>query len=135
MNKIISHASNKDHYKADACITWCFDNRFSSALEAFTRQRGYAQVDLIKVAGGAKGLADGGGDSLYLLDQIAKSIKLHHTPRVVVMAHSECGAYGGSVDPAFYECELKKAAGAVSALFPSIEVEAVFADFDGIKLV
>jgi carbonic anhydrase len=128
MQSIISHTSQKDHYKADACIAWCFDNRFSGALEAFTKHRGYGTVDLVKIAGGAKEID-------FVIDQVGKSIKLHHTPKVVLMVHNECGAYGGSADPAFYEGELKKAADRVRASFPSVEVEAIFADFDGLKSV
>ena len=135
MEHIVSHPSSKDHYVADACIAWCFDDRFSGALDTFAKHRGYHRIDLVKVAGGAKGLADGGTDGADTTDQIAKSIKLHHTPQVVVMAHSECGAYGGSADPAFYEAELKKAADMVRASFPQVEVEAIFADFDGLKLI
>jgi len=128
MDNILDLASDRAHYKADACIAWCFDDRFSGALEAFTKHRGYGTIDLVKIAGGAKEID-------FVIDQVGKSIKLHHTPKVVLMVHNECGAYGGSTDPAFYKGELEKAKEAVLASFPGVEVEAIFADFDGLKLV
>jgi carbonic anhydrase len=128
MQQILSHASTKDHYTADVCIVWCFDARFSSLYDAFIKERGYGQIDLVKIAGGAK-------ETDFIIDQIGKSIKLHHTPHVVLMVHNECGAYGGSTDPIFYEAELKKAADRVREAFPDITIEPVFADFDGLKLV
>ncbi|MSR76341.1 MAG: hypothetical protein EXS68_02010 [Candidatus Ryanbacteria bacterium] len=128
MQSILSFESSKDHYTADVCIVWCFDARFSHLLDTFIKDRNYTQIDLVKIAGGAKEID-------FVIDQIGKSIKLHHTPRVVLMVHNECGAYGGSTDPAFYEAELSKAADKVRASFPSVEVEAIFADFDGLKLV
>ncbi len=128
MQPIISYTSQKDHYKADACIAWCFDDRFSGAYEEFIKHRGYGTIDLVKIAGGAKEID-------FVIDQIGKSIKLHHAPKVVLMVHNECGAYGGSTDPAFYEAELTRAADTVRASFPGVEVEAIFADFDGLKLV
>lgn len=51
----------------------------------------------IRVAGGAKCLAtpDPESERDFVLEQIPKSIRLHGTDRVVLMVHSDCGAYGG----------------------------------------
>lgn len=129
--------SDKNHYTADACVVWCFDDRFSQLYHEHTKTAGLARVDLVKVAGGAKGLAMPSGDPehAFVLDQIAKSIKLHHTPKVVLMMHSECGAYGGTSDETFYTEELKKARASIAQHFPTIAVQTVFADFDGLKEV
>lgn len=137
MERVFNKKSDAGHYKADACIVWCFDDRFSPLLESFMREKQFSHTDLIKVAGGAKDLASPADASSreYLLSQIAKSIKLHHTPRVILMAHSECGAYGGSVDENFYVAELKKAADIVKEKFSEISIESYFADFAGISLV
>ena len=55
MKNILPFRSPKEHYVADACVVWCFDNRFSVLLQAFTK--GVKNIDLVKVAGGAKALA------------------------------------------------------------------------------
>lgn len=49
------------------------------------------------MAGGAKSLAspEHEADREFLLAQVEKSIRLHGTDRVILMLHSDCGAYGG----------------------------------------
>ena len=137
MQRVIDHQSDPQHYKADACIVWCFDGRFSKLLDQFIQKFQFSHIDLVKVAGGAKDLASPEIESnrAYILDQIAKSIKLNHTQQVVLMAHSECGAYGGSADPDFYSTELIKARAVVSSAFPNVSVVAHFADFNGLQSV
>ncbi|OGZ44849.1 MAG: hypothetical protein A3F26_00475 [Candidatus Ryanbacteria bacterium RIFCSPHIGHO2_12_FULL_47_12b] len=132
MNTIFSFQSNKTHYTADACIVWCFDDRFSKLLDEYIKQQNFAHVDLVKIAGGAKDLASPENEPAraYLLDQIAKSIKLHHTKEIILMAHSECGAYGGSTDVDFYTNELQRARESVQKQFPDITVECIYADFE-----
>lgn len=97
MNKIIDFQTNKEHYHAHACIVWCFDDRFTPVLNAFTKAKGYLHYDLVRIAGGIKALAspDKETDREYVLKQIEISLKLHHTPKLVLMNHSDCGAYGG----------------------------------------
>ncbi len=97
MQKIIDFETKKEHYTAQACIVWCFDNRFTPALNEFARNKNYQHYDLIKVAGGAKSLASPEKEieEEYILKQIEISLKLHHAERIVLMTHSDCGAYGG----------------------------------------
>ncbi len=128
MDTTLNFKSDSTHYTANACIVWCFDDRFSALLGELIKSRGYKRVDLVKIAGGAQ-------DTNFILDQIGKSIKLHHTPRVIVMVHNECGAYGGSTDPVFYESELTNARDAITKQFPEVTVEPVFADFDRLKFL
>ena len=134
MQKIFSYESSKNHYTADACIVWCFDDRFSKLFDEYIKQQNFAHVDLVKVAGGAKDLASPESEParVYLLDQIAKSITLHHTKEIILMAHSECGAYGGNTDSGYYSRELEKAKSVVQKHFPDIAVRCVFADFGGV---
>ena len=62
--------SSREHYKADACVVWCFDDRFSDLLEAFKKERGFKRIDVVencwrrKSARGGRvltGLTAGGG--------------------------------------------------------------------------
>ena len=138
MKRIISAKIKKDHYKADACILWCFDDRFSPLLQQLIAAKNFKHVDLIKVAGGARDLAS----QTYLLEQIEKSIKLHQTPRVVLMVHADCGAYGKKFESLadeqkFYAEELRKAGEAVEKFLRKsnrkIKIERYFADFQGLR--
>ena len=97
MKKIIYFQTNKEHYHADACIVWCFDDRFTPVLNAFAKVKNYQHYDLVRIAGGIKALAspDKESDREYVLKQIEISLKLHHAPKLVLMNHSDCGAYGG----------------------------------------
>lgn len=89
---------SRDHYTADACIIWCFDNRFWPAFQEFIKEQGYKNFDPVFCAGGAKNLGDPADprDRDFVLKQIELSIKLHHTEKVVLMTHEDCGAFGGS---------------------------------------
>ncbi len=128
----IKFESSKEHYKAEACIVWCYDARFAELYNNFLSERGLdeSKIDAVKGAGGAQALAGGAGaDRAVAESQIAKSIKLHHTERVVLMVHMDCGGYGGS--NAFdndhqkewdhHVAELEKAADLVRIEFPEIQ--------------
>ena len=140
----IEFKSSPEHYKAEACVVWCYDARFAELYNEFLSSRGFdeSKIDAVKGAGGAQAFAGGeGADRAVAESQIAKSIKLHHTERVILMVHMDCGGYGGS--KAFdnnYEkewnhhvAELEQAASAIRAEFSEIkEIECWIADFDGI---
>ncbi|OGF69604.1 hypothetical protein A3H65_02050 [Candidatus Giovannonibacteria bacterium RIFCSPLOWO2_02_FULL_45_14] len=77
-------------YHADAVMLWCFDARFSVALDSLIKKKKLKMPDIIKVAGGAKDIKHP-----YLLSQIEKSFRLHHPKEIYLMVHEKCGAYGG----------------------------------------
>lgn len=143
MEKVLSLDSSKSHYRADACIVWCFDDRFSNLLNTFIGQQGFKHTDRVIVAGGAKSLAlPDGPEKDFILNQIQLSAKLHGTSRVVLMLHSDCGGYGGLAafadhkeERAHHVEELEKAADTVRRLFPTLVVESCIADFDGLYRV
>src|SRR2546430_6812394 len=89
--------SPREKYQCDAAIVWCFDNRFELGFRKFLKRIGVVNTDPIKIAGGAKCLAspDHETDREFVLDQIRTSMRLHGTRRVILMLHSDCGAYGG----------------------------------------
>jgi carbonic anhydrase len=67
-------------------------------------------------------------------------MRLHDTDTVVLMVHSDCGAYGGLAafdnDPhreaENHRQEMHKAADALKAELPEINVRAFFVDFEGV---
>ena len=54
-------------------------------------------VDPLKIAGGAKDFRLPGRRhrAKFALSQVQTSMRLHRTNRVILMVHSDCGAYGG----------------------------------------
>ncbi len=137
--------SPREHYDADACVVWCFDDRFSDLLEAYKKERGFKHADVVECAGGAKALAaPDGADRDFVVNQIKLSNQLHKTPHAILMVHIDCGGYGGSkalgndhaMEWKHHVEELEKAAAFVRATFPEMEtVECCIADFDGVYRV
>jgi carbonic anhydrase len=80
-------------------------------------------------------------DREFVLEQIRKSMRLHGTRRVILMVHSDCGAYGGLADgfhgdaqaeALHHQQELRQAAANLSKAVPGIEIQGYFVDFEGI---
>jgi carbonic anhydrase len=143
MRKVFHFDSPRDKYHCDAAIVWCFDNRFENAFSKFLKRNGIIYADPIKIAGGAKSLASPElqSDREFILEQIRKSIRLHSTRQVILMVHSDCGAYGGldgafggdpKAEAAFLQKELEKAAKVVQGAIPGIAVAGYFVDFEGV---
>jgi len=145
--RIIEVKSSPEHYRAEACVIWCFDARFAKAYDVFLAERGFSEdkVDPVKRAGGAKALAmEGSPQQSDVKDQIRGSIDLHHADRVVLMVHMDCGGYGGSkafnndhqAEWDHHVAELSKATEFVLRTFPEIKtVESWIADLDGVHEV
>jgi carbonic anhydrase len=77
---------------------------------------------------------------VFLIGQVRLSMRLHETDRVILVAHSDCGAYGGldafggdaAREQAAHRADLARAAEALRAAVPGIAVECWFADFSGV---
>jgi hypothetical protein len=143
MKKVFHFEAPREEYRCDAAVVWCFDHRFELGFRKFLKRMGVKTPDPIKIAGGAKCMAspESESDREFVMGQIRKSIRLHGTRRVILMLHSDCGAYGGLVngfggDPAaeaaHHERELHRAAAYLKATIPGLEVQGYFADFEGI---
>jgi hypothetical protein len=142
MQKVFHFDAPREKYRCDAAIVWCFDNRFELGFRKFLKRKGVFNSDPIKVAGGARCLAmpDHDPEREFVLEQIRKSIRLHGTTRVILMLHSDCGAYGGlehfhgdaRAEAQHHHRELQRAAGNLLAALPTVKVEAYFVDFEGV---
>ena len=137
MKKILNVESPREHYVAKATILWCFDARFANALEKYKAMTPQYIFDVIKVAGGVKSIAtpesEIDSDREFVVEQITASIKLHKSEAIVIMAHDECGAYGGKRDALdFYLEELEKGEKFLGERFPEKKVVKLFVAFDGI---
>jgi hypothetical protein len=143
MKKVFHFESPRERYECDAAIVWCFDNRFELGFRKFLKKIGVQFSDPIKIAGGAKSLAspDRETDREFVLEQIRKSIHLHQTKRVILMLHSDCGAYGGlaggfggdvRAEIENHKRELRRAAASLRDQIPGIAVDGYFVDFEGV---
>jgi carbonic anhydrase len=146
MNKVFHFDAPREKYHCDAAIVWCFDNRFQLGFAKFLKRQGVVNSDPIKIAGGAKSLASPEQETerQFVLEQIRKSIRLHGTRLVILMVHSDCGAYGGlaggfggdaRTEAQHHEEELQRAADCLKKAIPRIDVQAYFVDFEGIWAV
>ena len=132
----LSETVDSEHYTADTCIVCCIDDRFTHILNHFAKNSGYSKVDWIKVAGGAKDFEFDSEPHAYLRKQIVKSLELHHTKRVDIVVHMDCGAYGADKTSGFYIAELKKIKPEIELTLSEngyhVPVTAYFAKFDGL---
>ena len=142
LRKIFHFDSPREPYHCDAAVVWCFDHRFDLAFRKLLKRMGIAQEDAIRVAGGAKCLASPEQESEreFVLEQVRKSVRLHGTNRVVLMVHSDCGAYGGlqafggdaQAEASHHAGELRSAAEYLRQAVPEVSVVCYYADFEGV---
>jgi hypothetical protein len=143
MKKVFHFDAPREKYHCDGAILWCFDHRFDLGFRKFLKRIGVRNSDPIRIAGGAKCMAspERESDREFVLEQIRKSMRLHGTTRVILMVHSDCGAYGGlaggfggdaHAEAAHHQGELQRAAANLREAIPGIEVQGYFVDFDGV---
>jgi carbonic anhydrase len=142
MKKVLHFDSPRDKYVCDAAVVWCYDNRFELALRKLLKRIGVSHPDPIRIAGGAKCLAtpDLESDREFVLDQLRKSRKLHGTSRIVLMVHSDCGAYGGleafggdiKAEQRHHKEELRRATECLRQAMPGMSVICYYVDFEGV---
>lgn len=111
-------------------------------LHKLTKRIGVEFFDPIMVAGGAKCLAgdDLESDRQFVLEQIRKSIRLHGTQQVLLMLHSDCGAYGGlgafdndtAREAEHHRQDLHRAVDFLQAEIPGLTIRGFFVDFEGV---
>jgi hypothetical protein len=142
MRKVLHFTSPREKYTCDAAVVWCYDNRFETAFRKLLKRIGVFYSDPIRIAGGAKCLAspEHESDRQFVVEQIRKSMRLHGTRTVVLMLHSDCGAYGGLAafngdagkEAQNHNGDLKRAAEFLQSVIPGLTVKAFYVDFDGI---
>ncbi len=133
MDKVFHFDSQREHYRADACVLACFDARFTLAIRKFLKRAGIVTYDMVKIPGSAKALAspDCDADRDFVLRMIDVSVRLHGASRVLLIGHNECGAYGGAPATTII-ADLLRAAAVLQRANAGLNIECYFADFDGI---
>ncbi len=142
MKKVFHFQSPRERYKSDAAVVWCYDHRFDLVFQKLLKRTGIERPDPVRIAGGAKCLASPTleSDREFVLEQIQRSRQLHGTDTVILMLHSDCGAYGGLpafdndplVEAEHHRREMHRAYDYLRAAMPDITVKAYFVDFDGV---
>jgi hypothetical protein len=142
MQKVFHFDSQGGLYQADAAVVYCFDSRFTMAVNKFLKRRELIQIDIIRIAGGPKALASprAESDRAFALDQLRLSRKLHATGRVILISHSDCAACGGlalfngdrEAEAEYHRAELDRAAACVRSNIPELAIECFFLDFTGV---
>jgi hypothetical protein len=142
MSKRFHFDSPVENYQADAAVVWCFDDRFTLAVEKFLKRSGIARADSIRVAGGPKCLASPNDEleRTFVLQQLRFSCNLHATARVILLAHSDCLAWGGlarfqgdaRAEREHHCRELARAVEMVQSALPDVTVECLFVSFEGV---
>ncbi|MFA6551782.1 MAG: carbonic anhydrase [Patescibacteria group bacterium] len=114
----------------------CMDFRLTREMNKWMEEKGYvSDCDLVSLAGAGKAIADDAKQGETLLDQIKLSVELHHSHCVVLMHHSQCGAYAAAYTFASAEEEkakqvedMKKAAEIIKTNNPGMAVKLVWAN-------
>lgn len=113
------------------------DFRFGEAIKKWLEENHLMNnCDLVALAGAAKNLVEPKEptDPEVILRQIEISQRLHHISEVILMNHTDCGAYGGREAFESSEAELKrhqddliKARDLILQKFPDLEVRLMLA--------
>ncbi len=113
------------------------DFRFGKKMKEFMEQNNLlGDADLVSIAGAGKNIVNPETQA-FALRQIEISKDIHGMKQVVLMNHTDCGAYGGrkafADDKVEYEkltSDLKKAREIVKAKWPELEVKLWLAHID-----
>lgn len=127
------------HGKIPAAVVYCLDPRFRKQHNQFIEEElGFEKFDAYVFPGGPRVLLQDATREAFL-DNIEKvSLGLHHVPEVILIAHRDCGAYGGSKafatkeeERAKQETDLKIARNILKQKFFELEVKMYYLEIVG----
>lgn len=105
---------------------------------SYLKERGLVGAcDEVSLAGAIKAIADypDGPAAQTLFKQIELSKTLHHIDTVILMNHTDCGAYGGraafsslSEEREKHTQDMRAVRDLITARFPELAIETVLAD-------
>ena len=113
------------------------DFRFGEAIKSWLAENHLLNdCDLVSLAGASKGLVSpkNQAEPEIILRQIEISTSLHHITQVILMNHTDCGAYGGrdafestEAEHNQHVLDMKKAKAVILEKFPDLQVKIVLA--------
>lgn len=123
-----------------ALVFHCIDFRFGKAIEKYLEEKNLlGDCDIVAAAGAVKNLVSPKekSDAEFVLRQIGISKKLHEIQEVMLINHTDCGAYGGasaftddSEEFAKHSEDLKKAKEMIREEFPDLGIRMTVARID-----
>jgi carbonic anhydrase len=123
-------------HKCKSIVFKCIDFRLTKETIRFLEENNMlGDCDIVSLAGSSKSLADGKDETkALLLKQIKTSKDLHGAREVVLIHHSDCGAYKSAFCFASDEDEKKtqledmdKVEKIIKEKFPEVEIKKVWA--------
>lgn len=126
----------KGVHACEAVVLCCIDFRFWKETMQFVEEKlEIKSYDFPKLPGSAKAINESDGEdiSMFCVDV---PCNLHHIGKIIIINHSDCGAYGGSTkfsgdkkaEKEFHFSELKKARNILTEKFPDKEVMTFYAE-------
>lgn len=123
----------KKHKHAVVC---CMDFRLHRSIDKWMkRKKLFGDFDMISVAGAGKDIVD--NPDGFVVTQIILSKKLHNTQSLLLMHHTDCGAYGGhkafknlEEEKIHHLSEMKKAVKIIHSKKLGIEIKMLLANID-----
>lgn len=127
-------------HTCSALIIHCIDFRFGKAIKKYLEDECLlGDCDIAAAAGAAKNLLFSAQDTerIFMFKQIALSRNLHDIKKVILINHTDCGAYGGrkafvsrDAERETHRKDMDKAAQIIKAKYPEIEVKTILADIE-----
>jgi len=124
-----------------AVLLRCIDLRLNEAILAWLRERSLeGDCDTVAVAGAARNLAAPAseGDREFVLKQLGLARELHSVNEVILMNHTDCGAYGrraafpsDTAERKAHEDDLRRAKDIVLAALSGVTVQKAIAQVSG----
>lgn len=127
-------------HNCKALILHCIDFRLGRALKEYLEKNELlGDCDILSVAGGVRGLTypEEPSDRTFIFRQINISMRLHKIQGIVLINHTDCGAYGGGEKFAFADeerkfhlQELREARAIILEKYPRIIIKMVLAKIE-----
>lgn len=127
-------------HKAKALVIHCIDFRFVRAIKEWLETQGLmGAADEVSLAGAVQNIVSpkNEADRELVLRQIDIAKRLHFIDEVILINHTDCGAYGGRnvftsgiEEDQKHELDLREARSIVLAKFPELKVKLVLAKID-----
>lgn len=124
-------------HTCNALILHCMDFRLGKAVKEYLEKNNLLDnADIVSVAGAAKNLVSPQtpADAEFILRQIEISKRLHRISTVILVNHTDCGAYGGrgafadeTEEYTKHIEDLKKARESITDKFSGLEILLVIA--------
>ncbi len=126
----------KNIHQSEAVVVACIDFRFwQETVDFVKRELGVQVFDFSTLPGAAKAINEYKTDNDTAIQCIGIPCELHHSQKIIIINHEDCGAYGGSekfagdqvAELQFHTKELKKARVILSEKFPQQEIILAYA--------